>query len=99
MSERVRIAFGSDGLVKIVYNDAIARDLQELSRSGHEVSVDRASHVEPAVAFCGWRADMAPSGGPVLRAHTKREDALSAERDWLNDHLPELANGGCRVGN
>lgn len=60
-----------------------------------ETLTRRASHVEPAphpeTGAPGWRADMAPSGGPLLAWTRTRAESLRLERAHL---LRETLNGG-----
>ena len=92
MSLEIRIAIGPSGVAKAIYTDELVPDLQSLSDSGHQVQIDRASNVEPALFGVGWFADMAPSGGPVLAPSDTRQGALDSERAWLDRHLVELAH-------
>lgn len=75
---------GSDGLLKFVYDD----ELQPLLALGSAI-VARASHVEPTPQ--GWTADMGPSGGPVLGPFDLRGAALTAELQWLDRQMSEVA--------
>lgn len=70
-----------DGSVKAIYDDALA----ELFAQG-EATITRASHVEPHPNG-GWIADMSPSGGGILGPFPLRQDALDAERVWLEEKL------------
>lgn len=36
---------------------------------------------------CLWRANLAPSGGPLLGPFARRNDAIDAEVAWLNANL------------
>lgn len=74
------IAVKPDGSLHFIYDDLLADLLDE----GDAVTT-RASHVEPAVG--GWTADLALSGGPILGPFKLREQALSAEVAWLQEHL------------
>ena len=67
------------GEIVAVYAEAIV--LQELG----ELSIRRASHVEPDAAGRWW-ADLSPVGGPVLGGFGKRSEALAAEVAWLDQH-------------
>ena len=69
-----------DGVVRCVYGEAIS--LGELG----QVSIRRASHVEPD-AEGKWWADLAPVGGPVLGPFDRRGEALAAEQAWLETWL------------
>lgn len=71
------------GRIVAVYSDAL-----DLSLLG-SVKISRASHVEPDDSG-RWHADLSPVGGPKLGPFTKRGEALQAEQDWLNEHLPSL---------
>ena len=84
----VRIA--RDGSVRVLYADK----LQPLHEALGEVTIRRASHVEPAPAGGGWFADMNPVGGPLLGLEFEgrlvgfptRQEALDAETEWLVQH-------------
>lgn len=66
-----------------------------------EVVIATASYVEPAPMRIekegndsagwgwawGWTADLSPVGGPVLGPFTMKNDALEAERNWLDANL------------
>ena len=67
------------GQVRCLYGEAIP-----LASLG-EVSLRRASHVEPDDQG-RWRADLAPVGGPVLGPYDRRSAALAAEEQWLLAH-------------
>jgi hypothetical protein len=67
------------GTMRGVYAEAI-----DLARLG-EVTIRRASHVEPDEAGRWW-ADLAPVGGPRLGPFGRRSEALAAEAQWLEDH-------------
>ena len=51
-----------------------------------ELSIRRASHVEPD-DLGQWWADLAPVKGPLLGPFRRRSQALDAERLWLERHL------------
>jgi hypothetical protein len=98
------ISVAPDGTISAIYDDALA----ELFDQG-QVSITRASHVEPVTvgelpwsvrvnlpsgidlnnlsASAGWCADMRPSGGPILGPFALRDQALAAEREWLEAKL------------
>ena len=69
------------GTVEFLYEDGL-RPLLELG----EATITRASHVEPAPDG-RWTADLSPRGGPLLGPFTLRQEALDAERTWLEAHL------------
>ena len=50
-----------------------------------QVSISRASHVEPD-AQGRWWADLTPVHGPTLGPFSLRSDALAAEVAWLETH-------------
>ena len=77
----LQFAIAADGTITTIYDDGMASFLE----TGH-AKVTRASHVEPYPAG-GWIADMAPSNGPVLGPFRLREEALAAERRWLEARL------------
>jgi len=70
-----------DGTVEFLYEDAL-RSLLALGRA----TITRASHVEPTPDG-RWTADLSPRGGPLLGPFTLRQEALDAERTWLEAHL------------
>lgn len=76
--ENFDLYFGSDGIVRAIYDDDLADLLSELG----EPHTQRASHVEPDGS--GWSADLSPVGGPILGPFTTRREALSAEVEWLD---------------
>lgn len=81
--------FAPTGQGRMIYDDRLAR----AARAVGKVETFRASHVEPEGG--GWTADMAPVGGPVLRAasgepFTTRAEALAAERAWLEERAIPL---------
>lgn len=96
-SRELKVVVRDGGDLSFIYDDALA----SLCNLGAEVVVTtRASNVEPAPmagngvvpTTSGWIADMAPSGGPVLRRpdgtpFLTRQEALQAEHEWLSEHL------------
>ena len=76
----------SDGNILTIYDDSLA----ELVNGGGEIVTKRASHVEPQMSNGFWYADLSPVGGPMFDGFRTRQEALDAELDWLNEHLPEL---------
>jgi hypothetical protein len=73
-----------NGDLKFIYTDELVELLQE-----GEATIQRASHVEPAVADpTQWEADMAPSGSTVvLGPFPTRAAALDAEVAWLQRNV------------
>jgi hypothetical protein len=69
------------GVVRAVYGE-----LLDLSVLG-ELSIRRASHVEPDDSGRWW-ADLAPVGGPRLGPFAMRSQALDAEQVWLEARWP-----------
>lgn len=67
------------GRVRYVYEELI--DLSSLG----QVSITRASHVEPDQRG-SWHADLSPLGGPRLGPFGCRSLALAAETGWLRQH-------------
>ena len=72
------------GNVACIYGEMI-----DLTAIG-SVRVTRASHVEPD-RHGQWWADLSPVSGPRLGPFDKRSHALTAESDWLAEHLPSVA--------
>jgi hypothetical protein len=63
--------------IRFMHDDDLALALAGLGCS----TTARASHVEPSGE--GWKADLFPVGGPVLGPFTRRDQALTAEVEWL----------------
>ena len=70
-----------DGTVEFLYEDGL-RSLFALGPA----TITRASHVEPTPDG-RWTADLSPRGGPLLGPFALRQEALDAERAWLETHL------------
>jgi len=66
--------------VHAIYSDDAAEMLELVGN----VSIARASHVEPAQG--GWSADMSPVGGPILGPFDRRGAAIDAEIAWLKEN-------------
>lgn len=78
--EAYEIQVSPEGELSFIYDDLLVDLLEEGSSS-----VLRVSTVEPGEG--GWRADLAPVGGPVLGPFKLRSDALAAEVAWLKKNL------------
>lgn len=81
-----RLAVRPDGASRAIYADQLAPVFAALGRP----VVRRASHVEPVTEdgfTVGWQADLSPVGGPVLGPFPSRQEALEAEREWLEGTL------------
>ena len=74
------IAIAPNGDMSFIYDDKLA----DLCEQGESVT-RRASYVEPSGK--GWTADLAPVNGPVLGPFKLRQEALDAERCWLEENL------------
>lgn len=72
--------FDDNGNPSFLHDD----DLIDLFEEG-EVSIERASHVEPT-SDGRWQADMSPVGGPLLPVTDTRQESLDAEVAWLKRH-------------
>ena len=80
----MQLVVQSGGTVHCLYGEEL--DLPQLGR----LAIARGSHVEPT-ATGEWTADMSPVTGPVLGPFPSRSDALTAERQWLEQHwLPTV---------
>lgn len=75
------IKVDTNGIMSFIYSD----DMADLSKEG-EVTITRASHVEPD-GDGKWYADMSPVGGPILSGFSLRQEALDAEISYLNSNL------------
>jgi len=69
----------SDGSLRCIYSEEI-----DLPRLG-QLTIARGSHVEPTSAG-EWTADLSLVDGPVLGPFDSRSEALTAEREWLEQH-------------
>ena len=68
-----------NGTIRCVYDEQV-----ELSAIGR-LTISRGSHVEPDDQG-RWLADLSPVHGPKLGPFPHRSQALSAERDWLENN-------------
>jgi hypothetical protein len=75
----MELIIGTAGDARALYGEEI--DFTSLG----DVSIARASHVEPDERGQWW-ADLSPAGGPSLGPFRRRSDALSAESEWLRIH-------------
>lgn len=85
--EKVKINIKSDKMV-FIYKDSMI-PLLEIGKA----DVKRASHVEPKEnnGKIEWTADLSPIiPGKVLGPFNTREEALSAEVEWLEDNLGKI---------
>lgn len=71
----------TSGQINTIYSD----DLRGLIDQG-DVSITRASHVEPT-SDGKWEADLSPVNGPILGPFAKRKEALRAELQWLEINI------------
>ena len=81
----MQLVIQPDGTVRCMYSEAI--DLDSLGLP----AIVRGSHVEPD-RNGRWFADLSPVAGPRLGPFDRRNEALTAERDWLNAHWLILAD-------
>jgi hypothetical protein len=81
----MQLLITSAGAVHCLYGEAI--DLAVLG----ELSIRRASHVEPDAAG-RWHADLSPVNGPRLGPFERRSEALAAESRWLDGRLSQLTS-------
>ena len=75
----MRLVIDTQATVRCLYDEAF--DLSPLG----DVSIRRASHVEPDESGRRW-ADLAPSGGPKLGPFAYRSEAIAAEMAWIEAH-------------
>ena len=71
--------------IQAVHDDRLTAGLLA-KLPGAQVSIQRASHVEPKSGSTEWEADMSPTHGPTLGPFPSRAAALTAEVDWINAH-------------
>lgn len=84
MEKEVSIAIDENGNIKTIYNDNIAKVIENLGNS----SVKRASHVEPSTKTPNtWEVDLSPVGGPTVDGFKTRKEALDYEVDYLNKNV------------
>jgi len=69
----------TEGSIRCLYGEEL--DLHQLG----QLTIARGSHVEPTPAG-EWTADLSPVDGPVLGPFDSRSEALTAEREWLEQH-------------
>lgn len=81
----MQLFIDTTGGTNCLYGETIA--LGELG----DVTIRRASHVEPDEAGRWW-ADLAPSHGPRLGPFVARSAALLAEANWLTTHVLSTAS-------
>lgn len=80
----VELLISLDGLtVRALYSDDF--DFRDLGAELGELSIARASHVEPTLDG-RWTADMGPVSGPVLGPFDTRAEALAEEVAWLKEN-------------
>jgi hypothetical protein len=72
------LKFSPDGTCRFIHDDFLA----DLAREAGDLTIRRASHVEPTEDG-RWTADLSPVGGPVLGPYVRRSAALGAELEWL----------------
>lgn len=72
------LRISTDGTITAIYSDDL------LSFEG-DVSISRASHVEPSGS--NWMADLGPVNGPVLGPFRTRAEALKSEVEWLEKNI------------
>ena len=75
----MELVVSSNGVVRCLYEETLSLESLGILR------ITRASHVGPDSAG-KWYADLAPVDGPRLGPFALRSEALTAERDWLNQH-------------
>lgn len=68
------------GVIQCVYSDEF--DFRTLGQP----RIRRASHVEPNETG-RWIADLSPVNGPTLGPFDRRDDALRAEKEYLDSML------------
>lgn len=84
----IRIIRGHDGTLRYVYDDDVHKHLSKLG----EVSIKRATHVEPDENGL-WYADLSPVGGEKVTGFKTHQEAIDFELKWLNEHNIPLPEG------
>ena len=80
-----RKIFIKNGQVKFIYDD----ELRPFMVHG-VTSITRVSHVEPT-SDGKWAADLSPvAPGVSLGPFDRRQDALNAEKEWLEQHFNQI---------
>jgi hypothetical protein len=79
----MKLIIQKNGAVGGIYSETI-----DLSAFGAP-EIRRASHLEPDEAG-QWTANLAPVNGPVLGPVKVRSDALKAEHEYIDEHLPSI---------
>lgn len=81
------VTIRKDGVIEFIYDD----DLKGFIDDSEEKKVFRASHVEPD-GTGDWWADLSPINGPKLGPFSKRQDALDAEVNWIQNNYLRQGN-------
>lgn len=76
----VIIKIDVEGTMHFIWDDKLV----DLLKAGAG-QIRRASHVEPTSRGL-WGADLSPVDGPLLGPFRTRQEALDAERIWLNEN-------------
>jgi hypothetical protein len=71
-----------NGIITAIHDDALTPMF-----SLGDVTIKRASHVEPDRNGHEWSADMRPVGGRIMRGFKTRGAALKAEVDYLRKYV------------
>lgn len=81
-----------DGSLRCVYDETL-----DLAMFG-QLDIRRGSHVEADVAGRWW-ADLCPVDGPRLGPFDRRSEALTVEREWLEQNWlqPSTVSGTVTV--
>jgi len=79
----MEFVIGATGRTRCLYTEEI--NLETLG----PLKIRRASNVETTDG--GWTADLSPVGGPNLGPFARRSEALRAETNWIEAHLPTIA--------
>lgn len=80
-TETFSILVSPQGKISLIYRD----ELGELLTQGNS-QTRRASFVEPS-SDNTWEADLGLSNGPTLTGFNTRQEALNAEKQWLENRL------------
>lgn len=90
----MKILVEKNGTTKQIYNDDFIIEALQIE------TIRRASVVEPVeLSPDRWTADMSLSTGPILGPFKRRDEAIKAEIDWLeeNNLYGSMSTGSIKI--